>query len=157
MTYDQISSILRSTIERIHALILVKGREYSVGDDRLANFKRGAEMTGAHPLQVHLIYMSKHWDAWSTFVKETVSGDGPRPRSEPIEGRLDDIITYAILAKALLAETVSVPKPEPEPEPESTQVVIQQGTWVGESVRDRGWSPEVLSQLAGTRNIYPRD
>ncbi len=104
MNQADLDVVILDTVETIKNLLRVKGGEYAGSVDRLANFKRGAELTGAHPLQVLFIYMSKHYDAVMTYVKDQAVGQ-VRERSEPIEGRLDDLINYCILAKALIKET----------------------------------------------------
>lgn len=97
--------VLQETIDSIKKLLSVKGGEYAGSTDRLANFKRGASLTGATPLQCLFIYLSKHYDAIATFVRDDATGVN-RERSEPIDGRLDDIINYCLLAKALIRENV---------------------------------------------------
>ena len=94
---------VKHAIAAIERLLEVKGGEYAGSEDRLANFKRGAALTGATPLQVLFIYMSKHYDAVATYVRDEAEGTS-RPRSESIEGRLHDIINYAILALAMVKE-----------------------------------------------------
>jgi hypothetical protein len=101
--------LVQETIGEIQALLLVKGGEYAGSEDRLANFKRGAALVGVTPLQCLFIYMSKHYDAVATFVRDDAAGT-TRPRSESIEGRLDDLINYCILAKGLVREN---PPPKP--------------------------------------------
>ena len=96
--------VVNSTVLNIKSLLTVKGGEYAGTDDRLANFKRGAALTGCTPLQVLFVYLSKHYDGVASFIKTSAAGS-VRPSSEPIEGRLDDLINYCILAKALLAES----------------------------------------------------
>lgn len=103
MRQEKFDLIVGKTIDEIRRLLVVKGGEYAGDDDRLANFKRGAELTNCTPLQVALIYLSKHYDAISTYVRDEAAGT-LRPRSEPITGRLDDIINYCILMKALIEE-----------------------------------------------------
>jgi hypothetical protein len=98
---EEFDAIVQETINNIQALLAVKGGEYAGSDDRLANFKRGAALTGCTPLQVLFVYMSKHYDAVATYVRDQASGTD-RPRSETIDGRLDDLINYCILAKALV-------------------------------------------------------
>ena len=95
--------VVNSTVLNIKSLLTVKGGEYAGTDDRLANFKRGAALTGCTPLQVLFVYLSKHYDGVASFIKTSAAGS-VRPSSEPIEGRLDDLINYCILAKALIAE-----------------------------------------------------
>jgi hypothetical protein len=95
--------LVQETYTESAKLLINKGGEYAGSDDRLANFKRGAALTGATPLQVCLIYLAKHFDAVTTYVRDEASGV-ERVRSEPIEGRLDDLLNYCILMKALVRE-----------------------------------------------------
>ena len=97
------NELVGSTIATIQNLMVTKGGEYAGSVDRLANFKRGAALTGATPLQVAFIYASKHYDAIATFVRDEAAGTD-RPRSEPIEGRLDDLMNYCLLMKGLIQE-----------------------------------------------------
>lgn len=96
--------VVEETLRNIQELMRVKGGEYAGSEDRLANFKRGAALTGVQPLTVLSIYLSKHYDAFNTYVKDKQQGKD-RDRSESIEGRLDDMINYCILAKALVKES----------------------------------------------------
>lgn len=103
MEQQEFEKVFAETIETIKQLLVVKGGEYAGSEDRLANFKRGAALTGATPLQVAFIYASKHYDAVATFVRDRAKGV-ERLRSEGIEGRLADLINYCILMKALIEE-----------------------------------------------------
>ena len=95
-------------VERIRKetteLLVVKGREYAGDADRLANFKRGAALTGVDPLTVLFIYMSKHYDALATYIRDNQAGDTMPILSEPITGRVADLINYCVLAWALIEE-----------------------------------------------------
>lgn len=84
-------------------ILILKGREYAGSEDRLANFKRNAALSGVDPLTVLHVYMAKHWDSFSTYVRD-MQAKQPRGLSEPIEGRLHDLINYAILAIALIQD-----------------------------------------------------
>lgn len=103
MNQDDFAAHVKLTFEAATKLLVVKGGEYAGSVDRLANFKRGAGLTGCTPLQVAFIYASKHYDAIATFVRDDACGT-PRERSEPIEGRLDDLLNYCLLLKALVVE-----------------------------------------------------
>lgn len=93
--------IFAPTIKQMEELARVKGGEYSGDADRLANFKRNAEALGLDPLQVWAVYAAKHWDSLMTFIKD-IGAETSRPRSEPIEGRADDLMVYLLLFKGLL-------------------------------------------------------
>lgn len=103
MNTKELDVLVNQTFAEINRLLIVKGGEYANAEDRLANFRRGAALTGCTPLQVLFIYMSKHYDAVASFVQTSAKGEA-RPSSEPIEGRLDDLINYCLLAKALIRE-----------------------------------------------------
>ena len=99
--------LVERTQRTTSALLIAKGQEYSGDSDRLSNFKRGATNTGMTPLQVCFIYMSKHYDSLATYVKKDAGGY-TQILSEPIDGRLDDLINYCILIKALIAESTDL-------------------------------------------------
>lgn len=99
MNNAEFEKVVESTFLETRDLLVVKGAEYADHVDRLANFKRGASLTGLTPLQVCFIYASKHYDAIASYVREP-----NRPSSEPIEGRFNDLINYCLLAKALVRE-----------------------------------------------------
>jgi hypothetical protein len=49
------------------------------------------------------IYAGKHWDALSQYIRDIGNGTR-RVLSEPIESRIDDLIVYLCLFKAMLRE-----------------------------------------------------
>lgn len=103
MEQKEFNVVVEETIQAIRKLLIVKGGEYAGSEDRLANFKRGAQLTGIEPMTVALIYLSKHYDGVCTYIRDLQTGQD-RPRSESIEGRLDDMINYCILIKAIIKE-----------------------------------------------------
>lgn len=103
----QWNALLERTLETIKHLAAVKGGEYAPAADRLANFRRNGAKFGVPSELVWGIYAGKHFDAIATYIGDIVSGTH-RPRSEPIEGRADDLIVYLILFKAMLEERAAV-------------------------------------------------
>lgn len=95
--------MVADTFREIQELIKVKGGEYSGDVDRLANFRRNAEDQGLPMESVWRTYAGKHWDALTQYVKD-LNGGKTRQRSEPLEGRVDDLIVYLLLFKAMLRE-----------------------------------------------------
>lgn len=97
--------ILDETSKSIAKLCKTKGDEYKASDDdQLANFRRrAARFKDMPPELVWAIYAGKHWDAIETYIDDLQTGF-QRQRSEPIEGRIDDLIVYLILLKAMCAE-----------------------------------------------------
>ena len=98
MTNDQLNTIIHKTFESIAHLRATKGKDYARDTDTLANFKRHAAALDLTPEQVWAVYAGKHWDAIMTYCKRG------QVESEPIEGRVDDMLTYLLLLKGLIAE-----------------------------------------------------
>ncbi len=78
----------------------MKGAEYAGDENRLENFVRNAIALGLEPEQVWAVYAGKHWDAIVQYIKDMQTGK-ERTRSESIEGRMDDMIVYLLLGKAM--------------------------------------------------------
>lgn len=103
MNQEQFSILATQMFASMEKLLKVKGGEYAGSEDRLGNFKRGALLTGATPLQVAFIYASKHYDSIATYVRDQAAGVS-RERSESMAGRFDDLANYCLLMKAIVAE-----------------------------------------------------
>lgn len=103
MNQQEFKAVVEGTLERTADLLVTKGEEYAGSEDRLANFKRGAALTGCTPMQVLFVYASKHYDAIATFIRKDAAGN-EQVLSEPIEGRVDDLINYCLILQALIAE-----------------------------------------------------
>lgn len=107
-TNEQWEILLSNTFRSIENLGKTKGSEYSGDLDRLANFRRNAERIGLLQETVWAVYAGKHWDAISTYIKKLqATGQYPINLSEPIEGRVDDLITYLLLFKAMIQEATT--------------------------------------------------
>lgn len=104
------------------SILVSKGAEYAGSEDRLANFKRGAMNTGVEPLTVLHVYMAKHWDSISSYVRAKQRGENPT-LSEPIVGRFYDLINYAVLAIALIEEANILKDPAIPQEPQKPESV----------------------------------
>lgn len=100
---DEFSTLIDSTFEEVKKLVKLKGGEYSGDDDRLANFRRNAATLDLDCRQVWAIYSSKHWDSILQYIKDIKTGK-ERQRLESIESRIDDLITYLLLFKAMISE-----------------------------------------------------
>ena len=103
MNRATINLLMDKTFATIKHLSDNKGHEYSGDKDALSNFKRNGQMLGLDPLQIWAVYFSKHHDSLMTYIKE-IPDEIHRVLTEPIEGRIDDMITYLILAKALIRD-----------------------------------------------------
>ena len=101
--HDRYDKIVNETCDNIKSLSLLKGGEYAGDVDRLANFRRNANVLGLTQEQVWSVYAAKHWDAIMQYVKD-IGNNKSRPRSESISGRADDLIVYLVLFKAMVDE-----------------------------------------------------
>ncbi len=98
--------LVEETVANLKRLSKLKGGEYAGDDDRLANFRRNGEALDLPMEAIWHTYTAKHWDAVTQYIKDLVAGK-TRERLEPLSGRLDDIIVYCILFKAMLQERAS--------------------------------------------------
>lgn len=107
MTPSEFKRVFDTTITELNMLLVVKGGEYAADNDRLANFREAARRTGMTPAQVLLIYLDKHYSAICNHIKDEAKGT-VRAKSEPIEGRVNDMLNYLLLYKAMLSENRAV-------------------------------------------------
>lgn len=93
--------IKRFLLSRCFPLLRSKGATYAGTDqqpDANANFKRAARQWGVTPLQAWGVYFGKHVDAIASFVR------GNYADPEPIDGRIVDLVNYALILYTLLHE-----------------------------------------------------
>jgi hypothetical protein len=102
-SHAEYAKIVEQTVEQIHSLSTHKGGEYAGDTDRLANFRRNAQNLGLTMEDIWSVYAGKQWDAIMQYVRDLREGK-TRTRLESIEGRMDDLIVYLILAKAMYRE-----------------------------------------------------
>ncbi len=103
MTNAEVEVLIKDTFDRILHLHEVKAAEYSEDSDALSNFRRNGEDMGMPMEVVWRVYAGKHWDALSQYIRD-ISNGTRRVLSEPIESRIDDLIVYLCLFKAMLRE-----------------------------------------------------
>ena len=95
---EKFGLILDKLFQEVKDLNLKKGNDYAGNEDVLKNFKVNAERIGITKEVVWAIYFNKHYDALMTFIK-----DGEL-KSEPVEGRVLDMIVYLCLFYGMLCE-----------------------------------------------------
>ena len=110
MISEEFYRMLHDSETRRREILHTKGHDYTQGSlDRLANFKKiGAilkilDLSGvpAHDPRLNwLIYYLKHLMAVATAIKGEV-------KSEPLDGRFDDLGTYTELGRALFKDCKS--------------------------------------------------
>lgn len=103
MKYSDKDKIFAETIQRIIKLNSTKAGEYAIDSDALANFKQEALDNGIPVEVVWRVFANKHWRAISRYVADIQAGI-TRPSSEPITGRIDDMIVYLILLHCILED-----------------------------------------------------
>jgi hypothetical protein len=99
-TSESFQALINQTVKNIKDLSTLKGGEYSGDNDRLANFRRNADALGLNMETVWSVYAAKHWDAIIQEIKDKNTGL-TRSRLETIDGRIDDLILYLLLYKAI--------------------------------------------------------
>ena len=102
-SHEAWNKLLKTSLEEIEKLSALKGGEYAGDTDRLANFRRNAQNLGLPMETVWAVYAAKHWDAIQQYVQDINTGKD-RVRLESITGRVDDLLVYLLLFKAILAE-----------------------------------------------------
>lgn len=102
----------KEVLPRCMKIMKSKGMSYSGKEDKLGNFKRVAEKVGkmmsagADPvIIVWYVYFCKHLDALESFLRKEYSD------SEPIEGRIDDLINYLFLLVGIKREAENDARP----------------------------------------------
>ncbi len=101
--HEQWDKLLEDAVSKIKQLATLKGGEYAGDVDRLANFRRNGEALGLPMEVIWAVYASKHWDAVIQYIKD-LNTRKTRERLEPIEGRVDDLLVYLLLFKAMVQE-----------------------------------------------------
>jgi len=112
MTNNRFTDLVHSILTEAAETLVAKGKDYAqVKDDRLINFKRRAIQLAKAPTEVLLNDMSKHFDSVCQAVQARPLN--PSTTTEPLRGRIIDIINYNILLLALLEDINDTGRPEP--------------------------------------------
>lgn len=80
-------------------MLKAKNSDYTEGKaakDRIAHFRAAAEKHDVSMTKIWGIFVDKHWSAIQKYLK-----DG-QTESEPISGRINDVINYLILLGAII-------------------------------------------------------
>jgi hypothetical protein len=99
MTREEFQALMDRHYQTIRGINDSKGDDYAGAEDALRNFKEQAVRLGLTPYKVWGVLADKHWFAIESFIKNG------KLQSEPIEGRLHDIILYSFLLLGLIEET----------------------------------------------------
>lgn len=102
MTFEEFDKIKARFQELENKISDTKGKEYSNGEDRLANFKRMAKKRNISPIKAAAILLDKHLDAIDFVI------DGKKELSESFEQRILDARVYLMLIYALHIENQEI-------------------------------------------------
>jgi len=82
-------------------LIKKKNSDYTQGHgqhDRIAHFREAAKDLDLPMLKIWQVFVRKHWATIQKFA------NGGVLESEPIDGRIDDVINYMVLLAAIIED-----------------------------------------------------
>jgi len=94
-------SVFAQRIATCMGIMKRKNADYSQGEqkgDRIAAFKRIARDIDMPVRKVWAVFAQKHWGAVMKYVKDGIV------ESEPIDGRINDLINYLVLFGAIVDE-----------------------------------------------------
>lgn len=90
--------VIKQTTRELLQLSRTKGRDYAGDYDPFSNFRREAEALGLTKEQVWGVYAAKHWSAIMSYCRQG------QVESEPIEGRIKDLILYGFLLLGMIED-----------------------------------------------------
>jgi hypothetical protein len=100
MTNSEFYTLMDRMFNDARNIAKVKGNDYTKGsNDALANFKEGGKDIDIDPIKVCWIFMNKHYQAITNYVKTNGQSE-----SEPISERIKDLINYLVLMQAIVVE-----------------------------------------------------
>lgn len=100
MTFEEFENFQNRLLEEVKQMGSTKGKEYAFKhEDRFQNFNEDAEEMGIDRLLCAWIFTNKHIRSLRSYIrnKSTFS-------TEPIRGRIIDIIVYLILIAGMIEE-----------------------------------------------------
>lgn len=97
--------LFKEITKRISKTVMVKNKDYSsTSDDRLNNFKRGAEMLRCTPERVLIGYWTKHAISILDIVDRIDSGNYGGLTKEQLEEKIGDGMVYLALLEGIIKE-----------------------------------------------------
>lgn len=118
MTRDKVAKVMEKVVSEIAALREAGQKEYAGGEENaFGNFERIANEIKIDRKKVLWTYAMKHKDGIASFL------NGHTSQRESVEGRINDLIVYLILLRAMIEEDSAEvtgalpPLPVKRPEP----------------------------------------
>lgn len=100
METSEFNKVIESQLTRISEVLCKKAKEYNLGEDRLAAFKRAAELSEETPEQALFGFMLKHIIS----VTDMINSKQAYPEAIWNE-KITDLCNYLILLQGLLRDT----------------------------------------------------
>lgn len=94
--------IMREVFARVQGVADAKAVDYASKTDTLANFKELALVTGVTPFEVWRVLFMKHVVSVIRAIKQNPCN--PVTITEPIDGRIDDLLNYLVLFLCLVED-----------------------------------------------------
>lgn len=93
---------MKRVFDECNALREAGQKEYAhASENALANFERCAVLAGVSREQALLVYMAKHFDGIAAYIK------GHKSQRESVTGRINDMIVYLCLFRAMVEDNVN--------------------------------------------------
>lgn len=99
MTNNDFEKIVTEQLDYCKDLLIVKGKEYSLTDDRLSAFKKAADIQGSSVKEALAGMMAKH----IVSIYDMCSSDAAFSKARWTE-KITDSINYLLLLKAAIEE-----------------------------------------------------
>lgn len=103
MNFAEFDTFWFKRLREIKKLEETKRGEYNDGRHRFDQFQKEAEEAGIDPKVVWKIYFSKHYRSLMMYIRDCQQST-IRPLSEPIDGRINDMIVYLMIVAGMLQE-----------------------------------------------------
>lgn len=91
-----VRALLARVFDECDRLLDAGQQDYAGGENALGNFVRLSSELGIPPEQVLWVFATKHKDAIAAYIR------GEASRREPVTGRINDLITYLVLLRAMV-------------------------------------------------------
>jgi hypothetical protein len=99
VTFEEFDAVTERIWVQVKRMRDTKGKEYAKTADRFDNFNRLSAKLGLPRNKVWQVYFQKHLDAVESYIE-----NGKAYSSEPILGRIVDLITYLTLLGGMIEE-----------------------------------------------------
>jgi hypothetical protein len=93
---------IKSTLESIKELLIVKGKEYRRKNNPYHNFEVGAEKTGQSRIEVLRGFALKHSISIDDMIEDLENR--MHPSIEKVNEKYNDLITYLLIEKSMMIE-----------------------------------------------------